>query len=341
MSRQCGWSFCRNTLRMPEMLQCQQGFMAWLRCRSNQTRLGASAVLWRLCRCFAAYRKDVDNLLIFGKLFEFLVERQCPRDVQFVGKMAGDFHSTPRKRRFKDQGSPKSFFFTPKGTISSFLLSSFGILWHFARRSPVLSILNAMIRLTFFLNCGDMKSIEACKTVWQFDIEMLCSQRGKMARFINDQFHPWGQGRSQDSCLVFDGRLRPGLAALRVCPNASEFPQFCLKAEMYAHMSITGPESSLVYLDLFRLFASLSRCMQQCNHHATASACFFRPAKAWSSNAVLPYTKWSAAFWVDQAWRHKLDVMLRGMLWHLEDWLFSPVFLVTFWHSDKDWSAWA
>lgn len=60
MSRQCGWSFCRNTLRIgtswvPEMLQCQQGFMAWLRCRSSQTRLGASAVLWRLCRCFAAF----------------------------------------------------------------------------------------------------------------------------------------------------------------------------------------------------------------------------------------------------------------------------------------------
>lgn len=165
---------------------------------------------------------------------------------------------------------------------------------------------------------------------------MLCSQRGKMARWQDETsnssmarqdvfFFPswcWGQGRSQDSCLVFDGRLGLGLAALRVCPNASEC---CLKAEMYAHMSITGPESSLVYLDLFsKLFASFSCCMQQCNHHATASACFFRPAKAWSSNAVLPYTKWSAAFWVDQAWQHKLDVMLRGMLWHLEDCLFSP-----------------
>lgn len=93
------------------------------------------------------YRKDVDNLLIFGKLFEFLVERQCPSDVQFVGKMAGDFHSTPRKRRFKDQGSPKSFFFTKRNNFF------FGVARHvhFARRSPVLSILNAMIRLTFLL----------------------------------------------------------------------------------------------------------------------------------------------------------------------------------------------
>ena len=90
----------------------------------------------------------------------------------FVAIMAGRQH-TPRKRRFKDAVA---------SIVAQFLFSrvlymnSFGIAMpcnvHFAtRRSPVLSILNAMIRLTFFWNWWGHMGTWSMQNGWHWDVQ--------------------------------------------------------------------------------------------------------------------------------------------------------------------------